>query len=94
MNDHPLMLLQNLLEVRAEQLPQELVELEVGGCKEVRLLPGSLSHQKNLKKVRAVGVGTFTVRRHAYLNSSANNSLLQVRFCLLMTQFSPPLISD
>ncbi|KAF4527991.1 hypothetical protein B566_EDAN012398 [Ephemera danica] len=67
--------------IRAEQLPTELVELQVGGCHEVRILAGALSHQNSLRRVRSSDVGTLLVRKHAFLNSSANNPLFQAENC-------------
>lgn len=73
------MLLQDLMEFKAEQLPPELVNLEISRCKEVRMTHASLSQQKALRKIYTHDIETLIVRKNAFLNASATNTLFHVR---------------
>jgi len=76
-------ILQDLLEIRSEQLPPELVNFEISRCREVRLLPGSLTQQKALRKIHTYDIETLILKKNSFLNASATNSLLHVSKCHL-----------
>jgi hypothetical protein len=66
------------MEFKAEQLPPELVNLEISRCKEVRMTHGSISQQKALRKIHTYQIETLIVRKNAFLNASATNTLFHV----------------
>ncbi|XP_059469380.1 uncharacterized protein LOC132193040 [Neocloeon triangulifer] len=72
---------QDLLEIKPEQLPLELLTLEISRCKEVRLLQGALSLQRALRKIHARDVGSLTLKKNSFLNATATNTLLLVENC-------------
>jgi hypothetical protein len=74
------MLMQDFMEFKAEQLPPELVNLEISRCKEVRINHGALTHQKALRKIHTHEIETLIVKRNAFLNASATNTLFHVSY--------------
>jgi hypothetical protein len=70
------------VELDASCIPPETLELNVTRCRgELRLLAGTFSQVRALRRVRLSDVERLVVRRHAFLNLSAPHTLLEVLDC-------------
>jgi hypothetical protein len=70
------------VDLHADSMPPEMLELNVTRCRgELRLLAGAFSRVWALQKVRLSDVERLVVRRHAFLNLSAPHTLLEVLNC-------------
>ncbi|CAB3381478.1 Hypothetical predicted protein [Cloeon dipterum] len=71
----------DLLEVKAEKLPPQLIQFEISRCKEVRLLNGALSQQSALRKIHVHNVGVLTIKKNSIFNVTSPNFKLHIENC-------------